>query len=39
MIVCPNPALNRTAAGEPVSDSHDSVRRCRLLWCYMAERQ
>jgi hypothetical protein len=28
----PNPALNRTAAGESVPDSYGSVRRCRLVW-------
>src|SRR5690348_7618519 len=31
-----NPALNRTAAGEPVPDSHGSLRHCRLLWCWAA---
>jgi hypothetical protein len=28
-----NPALNRTAAGEPVPDSHGRERRCPLVWC------
>src|SRR5690242_2284379 len=29
-----NPALNRTAGGEPVVGLHGSVRRCRLVWRY-----
>lgn len=28
----PNPALNRTAAGESVPYSGGSERRCRLAW-------
>ena len=28
----PNPALNRTAASEPESDSDGTGRRCRLVW-------
>jgi hypothetical protein len=32
-MVRPNPALNRTAAGKPVTSSDSRVRRCRLVWC------